>query len=598
MSTVPIPKILANFETSLAATMSASATTLTLNRSTDGDGNTLSGLYSLTFDEGTTSEEHMTVTLTGASGTVSKRGLSRVDGFTEVSGNKYRHERGASVKITSFALLNIQRLLNGTDTFNAVDWAGINSITGLATPTSGETTKAANVAYVNAISVAGASDASEVGKGVVEMGTAAQATNGTATGETGAPITLTPARIAAQIQSGSWLYAVEDGTGSDDTYTAALTPALTALTAGQVFFVKLTVANAGACTINFNGLGAKNIKKYASGAQADPETGDIVANMPCIFLYDGTSMILMNPGAAMPTTAIMQEMATFFGSTDITGAEAETLTGGTTSNADSLHTHQSIVSAKFAMLIVPAAQCGGSAVAVGCRDTNAAGDGFLSVAGAEDSAGGGYIAGMYAVTTEGAALVEDASRDIYLYQEPTSASVANFTLAKGGIVHIPNGNYYISETTGGGNINYNGSACSFDTGSCTGALGYDDFTSSLLVLSSTTNVRKFAHSTTSLTFSSNVTLTSAVDIDMAFFYQGANGRYYFNSGTSIKQFNSSGTLENTYSHGISSTMLLGVAGIGGRIYLAMREGMGGNGATSSPDVSIAAIRFLPTTLTY
>lgn len=337
MSTVPIPKILANFETSLAATMSASATTLTLNRSTDADGSTLSGLYSLTFDEGTTSEEHMTVTLTGASGVVSRRGQSRVDGFTEVSGNKYRHERGASVKITSFALLNIQRLLNGTDTFDAVDWAGINSITGLATPTSGETTKAANVAYVNAVSIAGGSNASTTQQGFVEASTTSENTSGASVGGTGALLFSTPAQIAAQIQSNSWLYAVEDGTGSDDTYTWAFTPAITAYTTGMMMLIKFTVANTGACTGNANTLGAKTIKKYVAGALADLETGDIVANMSGMLYYDGTYLVLLNATATMPTTALLQEMSDFFSTTAITGAQATTLVGG--GNASSLHTH-------------------------------------------------------------------------------------------------------------------------------------------------------------------------------------------------------------------------------------------------------------------
>jgi hypothetical protein len=339
MSTITIPKILANFETSLAATMSAAATTLTLNASVDGDGTTLSGLYSLTFDEGTSSEEHMLVTMTGASGAVSRRGLSRVDAWTEVTANKLVHNRGASVKVTNVSALNIQRLLNGDETFNSVNWLGVNSITGLATPTAGETTKAANIAYVNAVAIAGASDATTTTKGIVEEATQAEIAAGTAAGATAARLFTNPSTLAPHVQSGAWLYAAEDGSGSDDTYTAALTPALTAYTTGMVVTIKITVANTGACTLNLNGLGAKNIKKYATGALADPETGDIVANQFCMFYYDGTQMVLINPGASMPTTALLTEMGTFFGATDITGAEAQTLTGGVASNADALHTH-------------------------------------------------------------------------------------------------------------------------------------------------------------------------------------------------------------------------------------------------------------------
>src|SRR3990167_5064213 len=222
MSTITIPKILANFETSLAATMSASATTLTLNASVDGDGTTLSGLYSLTFDEGTSSEEHMLVTMTGSAGTVSRRGLSRVDAWTEVTANKLVHNRGASVKVTNVSAINIQRLLNGDETFNSVNWLGVSSIAGLATAGAGEVTKAASVAYVNAVAIAGASDATTTTKGIVEEATQAEVAAGTAAGGTSARLFTNPSTLASHIQAGTWLYAAEDGSGSDDTYTATL----------------------------------------------------------------------------------------------------------------------------------------------------------------------------------------------------------------------------------------------------------------------------------------------------------------------------------------------------------------------------------------
>ena len=192
MATITLPKILANFETSLAVSMSATVTTLTLNRSTDGDGVTLSGLYSITLDEGTNKEEHILVTLTGSAGVILKRGLSKVNYNTEVTANKFIHDRGASAKITDVALILVMRLLNGDDAFNAVNWTGINSLSGLATPTAGETTKAANVAYVNAISIAGAADASEAGKGIVEAATQTEIETGVSVGNTSAPLVMRP----------------------------------------------------------------------------------------------------------------------------------------------------------------------------------------------------------------------------------------------------------------------------------------------------------------------------------------------------------------------------------------------------------------------
>lgn len=329
MSTITLPKVLANFETSLSASMSAVATTLTLKASVDGDAATLSGTYALTIDEGTSAEEHMYVTLAGASGTVTRRGLSKVDAWTEVTGNKLAHERGATVKITTFNVVLLERLLAGTDTFGAVDWTGVQSISGLATAGAGEVTKAASVAYVNAVAIAGASDATTTSKGIVEEATQAEIAAGTAAGSTAARLFTNPSTLAPHIQAGTWLYAVEDGTGSDDTYTWTTTPVTSSYTTPSTRLVKFTVANTGAATGNENSIGAKAIKKYVAGALADLETGDIVAGFFGEIYYDGTFLVLKNPGAAMPTTANLQSITT----------NLPTLTGGSTTDASALHYH-------------------------------------------------------------------------------------------------------------------------------------------------------------------------------------------------------------------------------------------------------------------
>lgn len=109
-----LPKVLANFTTSLATKISSSATSLTLTRSTDPDGTTLSGQYILTLDEGTNVEEHLLVTLAGAAGTIDTRGLSKVDMTTSVNGNKFAHDRGAEIKITNAVLIRVISEMNGT----------------------------------------------------------------------------------------------------------------------------------------------------------------------------------------------------------------------------------------------------------------------------------------------------------------------------------------------------------------------------------------------------------------------------------------------------------------------------------------------------
>lgn len=79
---------------------------------------------------------------------------------------------------------------------------------------------------------------------------------------------------------------------STDTYVISLVPALTAYTAGLQIIFKANTANTGAASINVNGLGAKTIVKRVNTALAN---NDILANMFCLLIYDGTNFVLMNP---------------------------------------------------------------------------------------------------------------------------------------------------------------------------------------------------------------------------------------------------------------------------------------------------------------
>lgn len=89
-------------------------------------------------------------------------------------------------------------------------------------------------------------------------------------------------------QNGTKLSAVASGT---NTYTATLTPAITAYTSTQLFFIRFTNANTAACTINLNGLGAKSILKNSNVALV---AGDIIAGQIYCIAYDGTNFQLVN----------------------------------------------------------------------------------------------------------------------------------------------------------------------------------------------------------------------------------------------------------------------------------------------------------------
>lgn len=186
-----------------------------------------------------------------------------------------------------------------------------------------------------ATALASAVAATETAAGYVEKATAAQGTDGTATGETSAPLFMSPDRIASQIQSGSWQTFTETASG-DDAYTGTTTPSCTPA-AGSYFFGSVATANTAGCTLGLNGETPVAIQKVVSGALGALETGDIIANVPNLYYRNASVYILLSPLGSMPSTALLTEMATFFAATAATGANVTSLTDG--SNADALHIH-------------------------------------------------------------------------------------------------------------------------------------------------------------------------------------------------------------------------------------------------------------------
>jgi hypothetical protein len=96
----------------------------------------------------------------------------------------------------------------------------------------------------------------------------------------------------AAIQSGASMLCSD--AGSSDTYTATMTPTLTAYTTGMTCIFHAGTVNTGAATLNIDGLGAKAIKK-ANGT-SDPADGDIADEGYYPLTYDGTVFRL--PAAA------------------------------------------------------------------------------------------------------------------------------------------------------------------------------------------------------------------------------------------------------------------------------------------------------------
>lgn len=120
-----LPEAVAVFETSLAAPITAAATTMTLTANSIRGGGSLSGFNCFTIDEGSAQAEFVCGTVATTTVTGLLRGISPADGITEDTDLQFSHRRGANVKITDFPILQRLKLQNnGEGSFeNAISYA-------------------------------------------------------------------------------------------------------------------------------------------------------------------------------------------------------------------------------------------------------------------------------------------------------------------------------------------------------------------------------------------------------------------------------------------------------------------------------------------
>jgi hypothetical protein len=183
-----IPKSVALFETSLASAISSSATSMTLVSATDATGTALaSSTYAFIIDEGSASQEMVIADCTSTACTRMIRGISPITGTTTVAALQKSHRRGASVKITDGPqIMILSRLLNGQGLLpNYLKYA-----TSLACTSGSSNNTICDKAYIDGVAVAGASNANDTTKGIIEMALAAEAASSTSLGGTGARLTL------------------------------------------------------------------------------------------------------------------------------------------------------------------------------------------------------------------------------------------------------------------------------------------------------------------------------------------------------------------------------------------------------------------------
>lgn len=97
-----------------------------------------------------------------------------------------------------------------------------------------------------------------------------------------------------------------DTSGTANTYTAALNPALSSYTSGVALAVKINAANTGASTINVNGLGAKSILNSKGAALV---AGKLVVGGVYTLRYNGTAFILQGEGGDYGTATAAEVLA-------------------------------------------------------------------------------------------------------------------------------------------------------------------------------------------------------------------------------------------------------------------------------------------------
>ena len=90
-------------------------------------------------------------------------------------------------------------------------------------------------------------------------------------------------------------------TGSANAYLLTTGQSLTAYTTGMRFNIIPNFTNSGACTVNVDGIGAKNLYRYSDGALAACVSGDVVSGVPISIAYDGVEFVISSAGIVSAT---------------------------------------------------------------------------------------------------------------------------------------------------------------------------------------------------------------------------------------------------------------------------------------------------------
>lgn len=85
--------------------------------------------------------------------------------------------------------------------------------------------------------------------------------------------------------------------GSTDAYACSFAPAITGYSTGAIYSFRANTANSGDATVNFNGLGARTIRKNRDQPLGD---SDIKAGQLVSVMYDGSEMQMLSQTGTAP----------------------------------------------------------------------------------------------------------------------------------------------------------------------------------------------------------------------------------------------------------------------------------------------------------
>lgn len=238
---------------------------------------------------GVTQNANGTATLTGV------KSVTFTSPYTQTSGLSKTHAGSTTFVISNTAGFydkltskSDDETITGTWTFTVpnfpqMDTSGVGNRPTLQT-------QLATKDYADSLAIAGAPDATTSVQGLVQLPTQAEVDAKTATGSTGAALTVIPGTLRSTLLSD---YVAD--TGAADAYVITPSPAISAYATGQRFTFKVSATNLTSTpTLNVNGKGATTIVKQGTAALSP---GDLLLNQIVEVEYDGTNFQLMSPVA-------------------------------------------------------------------------------------------------------------------------------------------------------------------------------------------------------------------------------------------------------------------------------------------------------------